>query len=183
MRKYFIFKSSDQDKTLVEAFNKLLLDTKRKKIITFSVLIVCFIMSAYSLSSNSDTGGGSILSSPKDKAISKIKHYQELNEDIIKALEEEEFDDIAVASRESDKYFQEVLSQDEYLNEEFNMDGIANQTYKPLSSSLTSLVVEYTENGDESTRIPPLIDESIFLSQDANSNLDYILDELGEDVL
>ncbi|MBF0793352.1 hypothetical protein [Mammaliicoccus lentus] len=183
MRKYFIFKSSDQDKSLVEAFNKLLLDTKRKKIITFSVLIVCFIMSAYSLSSNNNSGGGSVFSSPKDKAISKIKHYQELNEDIIKALEEEDFGDIAVAHRESDKYFQEVLSQDEYLNEEFNMEGIASQSYTPLSNSLVDLSAELNKNGEESTRLPTFINTSILLAQDANSNLDYILDELGEDVL
>lgn len=184
MRKYFLWKSSDQDKSFVEDFNSIVMRTKKAKIVTLTVLLVCFIMSIYVLSGSSNSGGGStVFSSPKDKAISKIKHYQELNEDIIKALEEEDFGDLAVAHRESDEYFQEVLSQDEYLNEEFNMEGIASQSYTPLSNSLADLSAELNENGEESTRLPTFIDSSILFAQDANSNLDYILDELGEDVL
>lgn len=180
MRKYFIFKSSDQDKSLVEAFNKLLLDTKRKKIITFSVLIVCFIMSAYSLSSDSDTGGGSILSSPKDKAVSKIKHYQELNNKIIKDLRDEDVDAAIRDYRKSDKYYQEVVSQDEYLNDNFKMDVVSDNSYYYVTTSGTALFNEINENGKDSPRLSAFINECIGYAEKANENMGYTLDEIDE---
>lgn len=180
MRKYFLIKSSEQDKSLVEAFNKLLLNTKRKRIITLSVLIVCFVMSVYSLSSNSNTDGGSILSSPKDKAISKIKHYQKLNNKIVKDLRDEEVDKAIVSYRESDKYYQEVVSQDEYLNDNFKMDVVSDNSYYYVTTSGTALFNEINENGKDSPRLSAFINECIGYAQKANENLGYTLDEIDE---
>lgn len=184
MRKYFLWKSNDQDKSFNEDFNWILKNTQRAKIITLAVLVVCFIMSVYTLSgSSSENEGSSVFSSPKDKAVSKVKHYQKLNDKIIEQLEDEEVNKAIEAYKDSDEYFQEVVSKDKYLNENFNIDGISDESYHYVSSTGEEIVAEINENGEESPRVKGLMGEAIVFISGANSNLDDTLDDLGEDVL
>lgn len=181
MRKYFLWKTSAQDKTLIENFNGLLMRSQKAKILTLAIVLVCFVMSVYTLHENSKMDEGStVFSSPKDKAISKIKHYQELNYKIVKDLRDEDVDAAISGYRISDKYFQEVVSQDEYLNDNFKMDVISDNSYYYVTTSGTALFNEINENGKDSPRLSAFINECIGYIEKANEDMGYTLDEIDE---
>lgn len=182
MRKYFLWKSSDQDKSFVENFNSILMKTKKAKIITLAVLLVCFIMSVYVLSESPNSGGGStVFSSPKDKAISKIKHYEKLNNNIVKDLRDEDIDKAFSSYKESNEYFQEVLLQDEYLNDTFNMDLITKNSYYYVYTSGNALLNEIAKHGENTPRLTAFINECVGYAQKANEHMEYVLDEIDEE--
>lgn len=182
MRKYFLWKSSDQDKSFVEDFNSIVMRTKKAKIVTLTVLLVCFIMNIYVLSGSSNSGGGStVFSSPKDKAISKIKRYEELNNKIIKDLRNEDIDKAIDSSSESNKYFQEVLSQDEYLNENHNMDLIKQESYYFVSVTNRALNNEVDKYINNDTQFGVFLTECVGLIKKANEYMEYVLLEIEED--
>lgn len=182
MRKYFLWKSSDQDKSFVEDFNSIFMRTKKAKIITLAVIIVCFLVSVFTLSENSNMGEEiTVFTSPKDRAISKIKHYEELNNNIIKDLRDEDIDKASSSYKESNQYFQEVLSQDEYLNDTFNVDLIENNSYYFVYTSGNALLNEIAEHGEDSPRLTAFINECVGYAQKANEHMEYVLDEIEDE--
>lgn len=182
MRKYFLWKSSDQDKSFVEDFNSIVMKSKKAKFITLAVIIICFLVSIFTLSENSNTGQEvTVFTSPKDRAISKIKNYEELNNKIIKDLRNEDIDKAIDSSSESNKYFQEVLSQDEYLNENYNMDLITENSYYFVSVSGNALDNETDKYINNDTQLGVFLTECVGLIKKANEHMEYVLLEIEED--